>query len=171
MNIEFEYQDLKRLERRLLSEGRRTGPMMRRIHTRVGARVLDRAKRYAPKSPTDQERRSVSRATKAQWSAAKKRRSATATSRTKPGALQNSIQLRATHLLAEIFVPTNSPAGAYAWKMHEEKGKTWHNRGIGTVKKGEKADEKFIERAINDSEQELVAIIQDETEKIRRSLS
>jgi len=170
LDIEFHYRDLKRLERRLIVAGKETRAMMQRIHTRVGSRVLDRAKRYAPKSPTDAEKRSVSRASKAQMAAAKKRRTSTATSRTKPGALQNSIQMRATSMLAEVFVPTNSPAGAYAWKIHEEKGVSWEKRGIGTVKKGAQADDKFIERAIDDSEMEMVAIIQDESSKIREML-
>ena len=50
----------------------------------------------------------------------------------------------------DILVPSNSAAGDYAKKMHDEKGRTWKNRGVGTVAKGPQADEKYIERAIED---------------------
>jgi len=167
MEIQLQYDDLTKLLGRLERTGRDIQPMLKRIHTRVGKRVFDRARRYAPISPTVADRKSVSKASKAQWAAAAARKSPTATSRATPGALQNSIELLATSTLAQVFVPTNSPAGAYAWKIHEEKGKTWQNRGVGTVKKGPQADEKFIERAIKDSELDLVAIIEDETRKVR----
>ena len=49
------------------------------------------------------------------------------------------------------FVRTPSEAQAYANVIHNEKGNRWHNRGLGTRAKGEKADEKFIERARDDN--------------------
>lgn len=55
-----------------------------------------------------------------------------------------------THV--DIYVPMNSDAADYAKKMHDEKGQTWKNRGVGTVAKGPQADDEFIERAIEDKE-------------------
>lgn len=53
--------------------------------------------------------------------------------------------------MARFYVSRHSEAGAYARRIHDDKGKTWFNRGIGTIAKGPQADEKFIERAINDN--------------------
>ena len=68
-----------------------------------------------------------------------------------PGGLRNSITAWAEGLEACVLVPSNSPAGKYARRIHDEKGKSWHKRGIGTVAMGERADDKFIERAIDDN--------------------
>ena len=160
LDAQFQYDDLNRLVTSLTVAGRQTAGEMKKLHTRMGATVKDRAALYAPKSPTDAERRSVSKATKKQWAAAKKRRRSGATSRRKPGALQASIDFLATSSIAEVFVPTNSPAGAYAYKMHEERGITWQNRGIGTKKKGPKSRENYIERAIVDTDWEMVTLIE-----------
>ena len=79
-------------------------------------------------------------------------RKATAYSRPKPGGLMRSIAYRVGLDTAEIYVAANSEAGKYAFRMHEEKGKTWWNRGPGTVAKGTRADHKFIERAITENQ-------------------
>ena len=129
---------------------------------RVGALVKDTAQQYAPISPTDTDRKNASKATKKQWAAAKKRRKASATSRNKPGSLQNSIRFTSTAKQADIYVPSNSPAGKYAAIIHDEKGKRWRKRGLGTVAKGAQADDKFIERAIKDNEAKIDAILNDE---------
>jgi hypothetical protein len=171
ITVEVRYKELEAFASRIARAGGNVQQTMLRAHTRMGAKVLATARLYSPKSPTLQERKKSSKATKAQWAAAEKRKLATATSRAMPGTLQNSIMLLATASIAEVFVPINSPAGAYAWKMHEEKGKTWKNRGVGTIAKGPKADEKFIERAINDNEQALVSILDSEIDKLRRKLS
>lgn len=170
MEIKLQYDDLTRLMGRLERAGRDIDPMLQRIHTRIAKRVFDQARRNAPISPTVADRKSVSRASKAQWAAAAKRKKPDATSRATPGALQNSIEFLATARLAEIFVPTNSPAGAYAYKIHEEKGKSWKNRGIGTQKKGPQADDKFISRAITDKEADLLKIIEIETDRVKSML-
>lgn len=127
---------------------------------RAGALVKDTAVRYAPKSPTTQERKRMSKATKAQWAAAKARRSARSTSRDTPGGLMRSIQFKATKDNAEIFVAANSEAGRYAFAIHELKGKTWKNRGVGTIAKGSQADDKFITRAIKDREEDIFRIME-----------
>lgn len=99
--------------------------------------------------------------------AAKARRKPGSTSRPKPGSLQNSISIRAATAEVAILVPSNSPAGKYAWKIHNEKGQTWRNRGPGTVAKGVQADTKFIERAISDLQRDgtVETILRDEIAK------
>lgn len=47
----------------------------------------------------------------------------------------------------KVFVPSNSAAGKYAKKIHDGRGKTWHNRGPGTRHKGPQAREKYLTRA------------------------
>ena len=129
---------------------------------RIGATVKDRAQEYAPISPTVSQLRGAQTGTKRQKAAGKKRRLASATTRAKPGSLQNSIRFTSTAAQADIFVPSNSPAGKYAKKIHDDKGTTWRNRGIGTQMKGAQADDKFIARAIKDSEREIEIILNDQ---------
>lgn len=68
---------------------------------------------------------------------------------------------------AEVFVPSNSEAGKYARRIHEEKGLTWWRRGPGTEAKGAQADHKFILRAIEDEDSNMMKIIDSEMEKVR----
>jgi hypothetical protein len=87
------------------------------------------------------------------------------TNKPMPGGLMRSITVRSTEHMVEVFVPSNSPAGSYAFKMHEEKGSRWKERGPGTQAKGPKADDKFITRAATDKKGEFIAIINDELNK------
>ena len=64
-----------------------------------------------------------------------------------PGGLERSIECLYGADHAEVFVASNAEAGEYAEIIHDEKGKKWKDRGPGTQAKGERADEKFIERA------------------------
>jgi hypothetical protein len=88
-----------------------------------------------------------------------------ATTRPTPGGLMRSIAFTSSDSQMEIFVPSNSPAGTYAKKIHDEKGSTWKERGPGTQAKGPQADEKFIERAVKDNEANILAIITDQVNK------
>lgn len=124
---------------------------------RIGATVKDLAQEeYAPISPTERILKSM-RKTKRRG-----KRKASSTTRPKPGSLRNSIQFTANAKQVDIYVPSNSPAGKYAAKIHDEKGKSWRNRGPGTKKAGPKADDKFISRAIKDSEREIEIILEDQ---------
>jgi hypothetical protein len=87
------------------------------------------------------------------------------TTRPAPGGLQSSIKVITDENHAEIFVPSNSPAGSYAFKMHDEKGSKWKERGPGTQAKGPQADDKFIFRAITDNEGNIIAIMKDQIDK------
>lgn len=110
----------------------------------IGKRLVRIARQYAPKAPT---RAMLNRMRKTRGPT---RRKARATSGPKPGGLERSIGFSAGRDYVDILVPANSEAGAYAAIIHDQKGSKWHNRGPGTVQKGPKADEKFIDRAIED---------------------
>jgi hypothetical protein len=140
-----------------------------RANYRVAQLVKDTAVKYAPKSPTQAEKRKRSNATAAQWDAAKARRSSRSTSRATPGGLMRSISAKSTEAYAEIFVAANSEAGKYAFGIHELKGRVWRKRGPGTVAKGAKADDKFITRAIDDRAKDIANIHRDAIDKALRS--
>lgn len=141
--------------------------VMARTFHRIGSRSKDRAKEYAPRSPTlsDLRKDAKARGSKRKF----KIRKATGTSRPKPGGLENSIDYQTDALGAIIFVSANSEAGDYAFRIHEQKGQSWHKRGIGTVSKGSKADDKFIVRAIQDTEGENLIAVADEQAKAFRA--
>lgn len=132
------------------------------------------AVRNAPRSPTMAQARKLiatrrklrkkKEYTKADWNRFKKRRKANATSRAKPGGLERSISEetnKATGNISEasasIFVSQSSEASKYAKVIHDEKGKRWKKRGAGTMMKGSRADDKFIERAIVENDDKFQA--------------
>lgn len=86
------------------------------------------------------------------------KRKALAISRAKPGGLSRSIEWTAGVHQGSVYVARNAEGGKYAKRIHDEKGITWRNRGIGTIAKGMQADHKFIERALKDSQKEIDAI-------------
>ena len=86
----------------------------------------------------------------------------------KPGGLMRSITFASDAEKAEVFVASNSEAGKYAKKMHDDKGLSWWNRGPGTEAKGPQADHKFILRAIQDEGENMAKIIDSEMEKATR---
>lgn len=136
-----------------------------RMLFRAGSLVQREAKKNAPKSPTMQELANRSTGTQAQRDAGKRRRNDRATSRPSPGGLEQSIEMRSNSMNAEVSVAANSSAGRYAWRIHEEKGKTWFKRGKGTQAKGARADEKFIERALADNADKIRKIAESQVEK------
>jgi len=79
--------------------------------------------------------------------------------RASPGGLRNSITAYADGLEACVFVPRISEAGKYARRIHDEKGRTWFKRGLGTVAMGVRADAKFIERALASNEKKFYRLI------------
>ena len=125
----------------------------RRAMARCGLVAVREAKANAPKSPTMK-----------QHSATLKRKKRTAR-RLMPGGLERSIAYEASETGCSVFVAANSEAGRYAKRIHDEKGMTWRNRGAGTIAKGPRADEKFIERAIRDNARNFALIIDDELRK------
>ncbi len=85
----------------------------------------------------------------------------------KPGGLMRSITFASDAEKAEIFVPSNSDAGKYARRIHDDKGISWWKRGPGTQAKGPKADDRFILRAITDNEGPMLKIIDGEMRRVQ----
>ena len=125
----------------------------RRAMSRCGLIAVREAKANAPRSPTMK-----------QHSATLKRKKRTAR-RMLPGGLEKSIEYEASETGCSVFVARNSQAGRYAKRIHDEKGVSWRNRGAGTIAKGSRADDKFIERAIRDNAQNFAHIVDDELRK------
>lgn len=115
---------------------------------RIGTVWKRTAVQYAPISPTQAKLGSKSKR------------------RAMPGGLMRSIMFYSTEKRVEVFVPSNAPAGKYAAKIHDEKGKSWRNRGPGTIAKGPQADEKFILRAALFRSKDFAAIVKDEIDKV-----
>lgn len=88
-----------------------------------------------------------------------------ATTRAQPGALRASLTFGADADGAKIYVPVNSPAGKYAYRIHWEKFINWFHRGPGTQASGAQADHLFITRAIKDNNQRIVEILRDALRK------
>ena len=125
----------------------------KRAMARCGLLAVREAKANAPRSPTMK-----------QISATLKRKKRTSR-KVLPGGLEKSIEYDADERRCSVFVASNSMAGKYAKRIHDEKGHSWRNRGAGTVAKGSRADEKFIERAIKDNVEKFTAIVKDELGK------
>lgn len=125
-----------------------------RALTRCGLLAVREAKANAPRSPT-----------KGQFSAMLKRKKRTSRKRFTPGGLEKSIEYDVQGDRCSVFVASNSFAGKYARRIHDEKGRTWRNRGPGTIAKGARADEKFVERAIHDNSGKFLSIIESELRK------
>ena len=104
-----------------------------------GLHALRESKRNAPRSPTMKQRSAT---------LVRKRRTK---QKSAPGGLERSIVCDIMGDTAIIYVLQNSAAGKYARRIHDMKGKTWWKRGAGTVAKGDRADEKFIYRALKDN--------------------
>jgi hypothetical protein len=123
--------------------------------------------RNAPRSPSQKIKTAMRKTTR------KVKRNDRATSRPKPGGLERSIDFSVTSETAEIFVARNGEAGKYAYRIHEEgpngSGK-WRNPGPGTIAKGARAGDKFIERAITDNQDNFLRIIKSEIDKEWRKL-
>lgn len=126
---------------------------MREIVKVVAKKAFD----YAPRSPT----RTIASATL--------KRNRRSKSQRMPGGLEKSIRsevlVEGGEITGSVFIAANSPAGKYAKRIHDEKGKTWWKRGPGTRAKGDKADEKFVERAIEDSRKYFQRIMENEMQK------
>lgn len=126
-----------------------------RAGARIGLHCVREANANAPRSPT-----------KKQHSKTLKRKRITARRQFFPGGLEKSI---AAETLpngdVSVFVAKNSYAADYARYIHDEKGTRWFKRGAGTVAKGARADEKFIERAVNDNAERYRKVYEQEIQK------
>lgn len=120
---------------------------------------------YAPVSPTQDEidreraRRKGVRVSKVRKTRLRRKTKNKPT----PGGLERSIHAvcegEGEDMKVSCYVRTPSEAQDYANVIHNAKGTRWFNRGIGTREKGEKADEKFIERARDENLKRYFAAI------------
>lgn len=149
---------------------------------RAGLKTAELARNYAPRSPSEAEKKMAKRdprpAKKSRLARAvkavkkfinkilRKKRASSGKAHAVPGGLEKSIDFVSVREGCSIFVAANSPAGKYAKRIHDEKGKKWWKRGPGTIRKGAKADEKYIERAVNDRTQQNIALIIGEIQKV-----
>jgi hypothetical protein len=133
----------------------------------VTHKALDRCARLAQREAISNAPRSPTMAQKKALRKTKRKvtRKATAHSRAMPGGLEKSISMKVGLNNASVFIAANSQAGRYGARMHDGKGKSWRNRGAGTIAKGSRADDKFIERAIRGNEGNFLTIINDEMTK------
>ena len=127
---------------------------------RCGELAKREAIRNAPRSPTQ------SLINNTRITGRRRAANPRSTNRAKPGGLERSISLAVNPDNAEVFIATNSEAGKYAFRIHEEKGISWHERGPGTITKGVRADDKFIERAVFENERQFGRIITTEVERV-----
>ena len=144
----------------------RSDVVIQRALKRIGFQVQATAMEYAPRSATDTDSRKAKKQAGSSKPRKKRKPIPGGQGGTEPGGLERSIEFEVRGSDVEIFVADNSDAGPYAWIIHEEKGNLWKNRGLGTVSKGQKADEKFITRAIEDEENAALLIIQSEIDAI-----
>jgi len=161
------FADFKSVYRRLEKLSAKGMPQAQlSAHHIIGMLVKRTAVKNAPISPTQQVLNRLRKTT------GKTRRKASATSRTKPGGLQRSIEMESDQNDAAIYVASNSEAGKYASYIHDKKNVQggWFKRGLGTVAKGPQADEKFITRAIEEhsTNGDIKKIIEDQIDRALR---
>lgn len=151
-----EIVDISGVAQLLARLGKAAPQAARRALSRCGLIAVREAKDNAPISPTMNILSATLR---------RKRRTAR---KTTPGGLEQSIahEVRGGNAPeCSVFVASNAPARKYARRIHDEKGVTWHRRGPGTVAKGQRADDKFIERAIRDNHEAFLRCFKDEIER------
>ncbi len=137
----------------LASFGERIEAAAMRGFVRAGRDVLKHAKRNAPRSPT-----------KAQIIKTLKRKKTTDRNPT-PGGLEKSITVFVDTHSVSVGIPSGKNVDAYAVRIHDEKYIKWLHRGPGTVAKGERADEKFIARAVEDRQAATNTVVDEEINK------
>lgn len=148
-DFKIDTTQLKRLERSLSSAKVDYKKGVKRFLKEVGVRIQGLARKYAPESPTKSDYAKLNKSGKTN------RKNTGITT----GSLRDSITYDAGRDMVSINVPSNSRGGKYAERIHDKKGTEWNNRGPRTVKKGAKADEKYIYRAFDDSEKSIDKLI------------
>lgn len=148
-DFKVDASQLKRLDRSLTKAGKDYKKGVKRFLKEIGHTISGLAKKYSPESPTMRDYKNMNQ------DGETTRANTSITS----GSLRDSITYDTGKDFVSIGVPVNSRAGKYAERIHDGKGKTWHERGVRTKQKGSKADEKYITRAGDDSAKEIDALI------------
>lgn len=160
MEIQIHVRGLAELTQALSRFPERLAAARSRAGVRIGVHCVGEAKANAPRSPT-----------KTQHSKTLKRKRITSRRQFFPGGLEKSIQAETlAGGTVSVFVAKNSFAAAYARYIHDQKGVRWWKRGAGTVAKGARADEKFIERAVNENAEKYGRVYEQEIRKELREL-
>ena len=150
-SVKIDTKQLNRLAKSLKSAGVKYERGTTKLLKKIGALVQGVARSYSPESPT------IAMYARANKSGVTKRKRSNITT----GSLRDSIKMKATKEEASIFIASNSRAGKYAEKMHDQKGTAWRERGKRTEQKGSKADDKFIDRAYADNVRNIDELIDD----------
>jgi len=148
-DVTVDQKQLLKLELRLKVAGKsyKKGKVL--LLKKIGVLVQGLARKYCPESPT------LSMYAAMNQDGVTTRDASSITS----GSLMRSITHEVGVDFVSIFVPSNSPGGKYAEKIHDKKGVDWQNRGPRTKQKGSKADDKFIDRAGDKASEEIDALI------------
>lgn len=136
-------RQLDRLKKSLTAADKSFAKGVKKLLVGIGVYVQGLAREYCPESPTLADYASMNK------SGTSKRKHLST------GSLRDSITMKAKKRSVSVFVPSNSRGGKYAEKIHDKKNVTWRKRGVRTKQKGPKADEKFIFRAYDDSQDKL----------------
>lgn len=155
MEIKIDTRELVALERRLALAGKRNPSSIKKMLNIIGVIVKGTAVKYAPRSMTKSEYTSTLVNGKT------KRKVFTS------GSLKSSITSEVFADRVEIGVPSNSKAGAYAEKIHDEKGKTWKNIGW---QNDSNATDKYIEKAEKDESAKYMKAVDDYVDKLIKGI-
>jgi len=142
--ITIDDKALKRLERRMKRLAKKHPKKIAKMLKAVGSIVHGLAQEYSPMSMSKAQYTSTLKGGKT------KRKTFTR------GSLKQSITAEYFPTKVEIGVPSNSKAGDYAEKMHDEKGSSWQKLSKG---KQPKSRDKYIYAAYEDSEKKIDAAL------------
>ena len=137
-------KELTLLMKKIAKASKQNPRIIKKMLKKVGAIVQGQARKYAPRSKTKSEYVATLKRGKT------KRKTSSFTSRN----LQKSITSEVKKSSVEIGVPSNSPAGKYAEKIHDERGQSWNKIGDQNTSK---ATDKYIFKAFADSRKEIDA--------------
>jgi hypothetical protein len=151
MQISVDTRELVALERRLALAGGATPSNIQKLLKTIGVIVLGKARAFAPRSMTKSEYTSTlvgGKTTRKVFTS---------------GSLKSSITVEYKPNSVEIGVPSNSKAGEYAEKIHDEKGKSWKNIGW---QNDSQATDKYIFKAQEATEADYMKAVESLVDKI-----
>ena len=141
-DVTIDDRELVRLMKKLRKASKGNQKIINKMFKKIGAIILGVSRAYAPRSMTKGEYLSTLKG------GVTKRNTSSFTT----GNLKKSITVEVKSDRVEIGVPSNSPAGKYAEKMHDEKGRSWRRLGW---QNDQKATDKFIFKAFADKRREI----------------
>jgi hypothetical protein len=150
MEVSIDTRELVALERRLALAGKATPKNIRTMLKKIGVIVQGKAVAFAPRSMTKSE---YIRTLKT----GKTKRSVFTS-----GSLKSSITTEVKKDSVEIGVPSNSKAGDYAEKVHQDWKRTQHNPPPATdhfIFKAQEKSEKTYMRAVDDFVDKIIKAI------------